>query len=632
MPAHPPPSRTTRERKPSAKRFRVFLLALRLPAPLLVLAACESPQPPVACGPLPQLTVNAGGAAAVLACFNDPNGDELAYSAISSNTAVATANLSGAPVFTVAAVTPGSVTVTIMAADPGGLAGTQTFQVLVPNRAPRPRGTLPPIAVFVGDTSNVGVSGNFSEPDGEALTYSAASLNSAVATVVSVLGSVVTVAAGGQGTTGITVTATDPGGLAATQTFQVEVPNRAPVVGDSIPDMVAFAGDSAEVNASNHFTDPDSDALAFTASTSDAGIAAVSVSGSTVTVTAVALGAATVTIAATDQEGASAELSFAVTAVLAKRLTDHTRDHTESPRWSPDGTKIAFGRPGIHVVNADGTGEKRLIHGDSINASGYRWSPDGARIAFLASLYGYYDGIHVMNADGDRLKRLTPDTIGSWRVEDGPRWSPDGARIAFVGGRHRQKDDSKDFTIYVMNADGTGLKRLTPDSIRAVDPEWSPDGTRIAFSGPGNWGGIYVMNADGTGLKRLNPDSIDAYGPRWSPDGAMIAFSGGGEGLHWSAVYVMNADGTGLKRLTPDSIRALDPEWSPDGTRIAFNGDHWSAIYLMNADGTGVKRLGAGDYRDYDPKWSPDGAGIAFVSHRDDCHPGNSAIYVTDVP
>ena len=546
--------------------------------PLIALAACgEDPAAPVPCGALPQVTVNAGGAAAVLACFNDPNGDELAYSAISSNTAVATANLSGAPVFTVAAVTPGSVTVTIMATDPGGLAGTQTFQVIVPNRAPQPRGTLPAIAVFVGDTGNVGVSGNFSEPDGEALTYSAASLNPAVATVVSVLGSVVTVVAVGQGTTGVTVTATDPGGLAATQTFQVTVPNRAPVAGAPIPDMVAFAGDSAEVDASAHFTDPDSDALAFTASTSNARIAAVSVSGGTVTVTAVALGAATVTITATDPEGASAELSVAVTAVLAKRLTDHARNH-ESPRWSPDGTRIAFGRgnQGIHLVNADGTGAKRLTS-DSIGGKTPRWSPDGTRIAFDGIRNGSLDGVHVMNADGSGRKRVT----FVFSRTPTPRWSPDGTRIAFTGeGRG----------IYVMNADGTGVKRLTGDDYLSVDPEWSPDGTKIASS---TW---------------RRGDS-DGYG-----------------------IHVMNADGSGLERLT---AHGRIPEWSPDGTRIAFSfprADHNWAISVVNADGTGVTRLAASDCQDIYTAWSPDGTKIAFVSHRDDCHPGNSAIYVTDVP
>ncbi len=587
---------------------------------LFALAACgEDPAAPVPCGALPQVTVNAGGAAAVLACFNDPNGDELAYSAISSNTAVATANLSGAPVFTVAAVTPGSVTVTIMATDPGGLAGTQTFQVIVPNRAPQPRGTLPAIAVFVGDTGNVGVSGNFSEPDGEALTYSAASLNPAVATVVSVLGSVVTVVAVGQGTAGVTVTATDPGGLAATQTFQVTVPNRAPVAGDPIPDMVAFAGDSAEVDASAHFTDLDLDALVFTASTSDGRVAAVSVSGGTVTVTAVALGAAPVTITATDPEGASAELSFAVTAVLAKRLTDHAR-YLRWPRWSPDGTKIAFGRKGIYVVNADGTGAKRLTS-DSIGGETPRWSPDGTRIAFFGIRNGAYDGVHVMNADGSGRKRLT---VVFSRGDPTPRWSPDGTRIAFTG-------EEGELGIYVVNADGTGEKRLTGDSAFAHHPRWSPDGTRIAFVGEGR--GINVMNADGTGVKRLTGDDYLSVDPEWSPDGTKIASAtwrkGDSDGY---GIHVMNADGSGLERLT---AHGRLPEWSPDGTRIAFSfprADHNWAISVVNADGTGVTRLAASDYQDIYTAWSPDGTKIAFVSHRDDCHPGNSAIYVTDVP
>ena len=279
--------------------------------PLLALAACENQQPPAACGSIPQVTVNAGETATVTACFNDPNGDRLVYSATSSNTGVATASTSGTSI-TVAAVAPGSASVTVTASDPGGLEAEQSFQVAVPNRAPQSKGTIPPLSVVLGQTGTVDVSAYFTDPDGDALTYAATSSSPGVATV-SVSGSTVTVAAVAKGTTNVTVTATDPGGLAATQTFQATVPNRAPEAGDPIPDMDALVGDTVEVDVSEHFTDPDGDALTYAATSSSPGVATVSVSGSTVTVAAVAKGTTNVTVTATDPGGLAATQTFQAT-------------------------------------------------------------------------------------------------------------------------------------------------------------------------------------------------------------------------------------------------------------------------------------------------------------------------------
>ena len=278
---------------------------------LLALAACESQEPPAPCGPIPQVTVNAGETATVTACFDDPNGDALVYSATSSNQGVATASISGTTI-TITAIAPGNTSVTVTASDPGGLKGEQSLQVMVPNRAPQPTGTMPPITVPVDQAQTVDASSYFSEPDGETLTYSATSSNTAAATVT-VAGGTVAVTALAKGTANVMVTATDPGGLAATQTFEVTVPNRAPVAGDPIPEMEVFVGDAAEVDASEHFSDPDGDALVYSASSSNGNVARVSVSGATVRVEAAAQGSATVTVTATDQEGLTAESSFEVT-------------------------------------------------------------------------------------------------------------------------------------------------------------------------------------------------------------------------------------------------------------------------------------------------------------------------------
>ncbi len=189
--------------------------------PLLALAACESPQPPAACGPLPQVTVNAGETATATACFNDPNGDALVYSATSSNPAVATVSVSGT-VVTVAAVAKGGAVVIVTATDPGGLGATQSFQVTVPNRAPVSGDPIPDIEMFVGDAGEGDVSGFFTDPDGDALSYTASTSDAGVA-VVSVSGSTLSVTAVSPGSATVTVSATDPDGLAATQTFDVAV-------------------------------------------------------------------------------------------------------------------------------------------------------------------------------------------------------------------------------------------------------------------------------------------------------------------------------------------------------------------------------------------------------------------------
>ncbi len=188
----------------------------------LVLAACgDDSEPPEACGSIPQLTIHAGESATTMACFDDPNGDRLTYSATSSDPGVATASASGNSI-TVAGVAPGNATVTVRAADPGGLEGSLSFRVMVPNRAPEPRGRIDSFATTVGGTGSLDVSQFFQEPDGEPLTYEAVSSDPAVVTA-SVEATVVTLLATGVGTASVRITATDPGGLSASHTVTVAV-------------------------------------------------------------------------------------------------------------------------------------------------------------------------------------------------------------------------------------------------------------------------------------------------------------------------------------------------------------------------------------------------------------------------
>ena len=191
-------------------------------------------QAPTVSGSIPAQTVAVGEMAAVdvSAYFSDPDGDALSYAASSSNPSVAVVSTSGATVM-ITAVAKGSVTVTVTATDPGGLTATQTLEAIVPNRAPEARGSLPDQTVQAGQTATLDVSPYFTDADGDALSYAAATSSSSVSTA-SVSGAVITIQGVAVGETTLTVTARDPDGGGATQQVSVTVTPPAP--------DLAFAG------------------------------------------------------------------------------------------------------------------------------------------------------------------------------------------------------------------------------------------------------------------------------------------------------------------------------------------------------------------------------------------------------
>lgn len=294
------------------------------------------------------------------------------------------------------------------------------------------------------------------------------------------------------------------------------------------------------------------------------------------------------------------------------------------PAWSPDGRQIAFVsdrmvNPAIYIMNADGTGQRRLTYHISEDKDP-DWSPDGQQIAFI---YGH--DIYVMHADGSELTLLSriPELVASL-----PRWSPDGRQIAFIS-FISGPDNSIDYALYVINADGSGQKRLT-DSVAnsatrfVTDFHWSPDSRQIAFDcwcGPQGGVNTYVMNADGSELTELANDEMtnsSSESPSWSPDGKRVVFDSGSGGN--TDIYSINPDGNGLTKLT-NSHDYFAPFWSPDGKQIAFFSDPPPDlnVHIMNADGSSQRPLlsatDTGHIESF--SWSPDSRQIAFVYHSD---------------
>jgi len=261
-----------------------------------------------------------------------------------------------------------------------------------------------------------------------------------------------------------------------------------------------------------------------------------------------------------------------------QRITDGI-----DPVWSPDSTQIAFTRwrdpRGVWVVNADGSGEQRVFDWDQ--ARWPSWSPDGAQIVFSRRQGGREEDIEkcfrgrcfTIPAKPQWKLGIVDPTSGSFAeplpnsdVSLAPDWSPDGQKVVF----------DAEQGLMVQSVDGQTAYQLT-DGAQDTSPVWSPagapNGEQIAFvrRQHDHWE-IYAVNADGSGLTRLTttpqrPDGVpgSSAAPAWSPEGQYIAFYTDRTG-EWE-IWVMKADGSGQKPMFGSELDGLTLDYRFEGER-----------------------------------------------------------------
>jgi Tol biopolymer transport system component len=324
--------------------------------------------------------------------------------------------------------------------------------------------------------------------------------------------------------------------------------------------------------------------------------------------------------------------------------------NTTCNNWSPDGSKVLcnlWGQDDVQpaTADADGSGFTLLNPNLPLDLFCLSSSPEGGRL--LCHSEGMANpadaGLYtVRSSDAGDLVRVAATPPNGF--DNGYGYSPDGSRVLFA-----RFDSNGNGTLLSVKPDGSGALQLSPPGLSVIDlgffsrvgADWSPDEPRVTFagvqkrsSGRGFKTGLFVVNADGTGLRQITPSGLDAISAQWSPNGEWIAFTGV---RRIPELWIVHPDGTDVRKIALHAIDRLDrkafrklkrkflkecqqkssnrkrcerkakqrarkkapserltPVWSPDSTKLVFQrlSRHGKVdLWTVNVDGLGLSKL-----------------------------------------
>lgn len=247
----------------------------------------------------------------------------------------------------------------------------------------------------------------------------------------------------------------------------------------------------------------------------------------------------------------------------------------------------------IWTMNPDGSGKRAIVTDPYQQPYSAAVNPAGNKVAFTTGGRTLpQSGLFVINLDGSGRRNVLRGRAAI-KAARNPTWSPDGRQLAFIGA-----DSDYQFDVWVINVDGTGLRRVTRCDCDGnfITPKWNPRNARQMLWSPNGYD-LAVLDPVSGASKQIYDNSqsgrFNIVDYSWSPDGQSVAVSGSPWNDGSTNVSVMNADGSGLVTVADDPERFYtEPVWSPDGASIAvtsgradvaLNEDTERDVLVMNA-------------------------------------------------